>query len=185
MHSLPHLGTARWSAKATELWSLTSGPTQQLLETQLILPLDTMPSEKNVWESGSVPIHFLLILSGHHFASPLELAGNVKPAQSPTLRLEEGKEELPAPQTGTTFPPWLSDDLLGIEGGWELTLTNYLSRLLHHPKLFKKIHKKHHEWTAPIGVVSIYADPIEHVVNTAPEALEVEAGVSLPFSSPY
>lgn len=38
--------TAPWSAKATELWSLFSGPTQQLPETQLILQLDTMPSEK-------------------------------------------------------------------------------------------------------------------------------------------
>lgn len=76
---------------------------------------------------------------------------------------------MPAPQMRTTFPPWLSDDLLGMEGKGELTVTNYLSRLLYHPKLFKKIHRKHHEWTAPVGVVSIYADPIEHMVNTAPE----------------
>ncbi|XP_031208192.1 fatty acid hydroxylase domain-containing protein 2 [Mastomys coucha] len=47
----------------------------------------------------------------------------------------------------------------------EEILFYYSHRLLHHPKLFKKIHKKHHEWTAPIGVVSIYADPIEHVVS--------------------
>lgn len=91
----------------------------------------------------------------------------------------------PAPQGGPTCSPLLSD-LLGMEGK-ELTATNYLSRLFHHPKLYKKIHKKHHEWTAPIGVVSIYADPIEHVVNTAPKAPEVEAGISLPclFSSPH
>ncbi|KAF6081122.1 fatty acid hydroxylase domain containing 2 [Phyllostomus discolor] len=41
----------------------------------------------------------------------------------------------------------------------------YSHRLLHHPKLYKKIHKKHHEWTAPIGVISLYAHPIEHVVS--------------------
>ncbi|XP_021067384.2 fatty acid hydroxylase domain-containing protein 2 [Mus pahari] len=39
----------------------------------------------------------------------------------------------------------------------------YAHRLLHQPLLYKKTHKKHHEWTAPIGVVSIYADPVEHV----------------------
>ena len=64
---------------------------------------------------------------------------------------------------------------------WQLPTINYLSRLLHHPTLYKKIHKKHHEWTAPIGVISIYAHPIEHVVNTAPGAPEVEAVSSLPF----
>ena len=38
-------------------------------------------------------------------------------------------------------------------------------RLFHHPMLYKHIHKIHHEWTAPIGVVSIYAHPLEHLVS--------------------
>ena len=29
--------------------------------------------------------------------------------------------------------------------------------------LYKWIHKKHHQWTAPIGLVSIYATPVEYV----------------------
>ena len=34
------------------------------------------------------------------------------------------------------------------------------------------IHKTHHEWTAPIGIVSIYAHPLEHAVaNLMPPAL--------------
>ncbi|XP_041049210.1 fatty acid hydroxylase domain-containing protein 2 [Carcharodon carcharias] len=41
----------------------------------------------------------------------------------------------------------------------------YSHRLFHHPMLYKHIHKKHHEWTAPIGIVSLYAHPIEHVLS--------------------
>ncbi|NXF90821.1 FXDC2 protein, partial [Eubucco bourcierii] len=51
----------------------------------------------------------------------------------------------------------------------EEVLFYYSHRLVHHPVLYKHIHKKHHEWTAPIGVVSIYAHPVEHIIsNTLP-----------------
>uniref|UniRef100_A0A8C6T227 Fatty acid hydroxylase domain containing 2 n=1 Tax=Neogobius melanostomus TaxID=47308 RepID=A0A8C6T227_9GOBI len=48
----------------------------------------------------------------------------------------------------------------------------YSHRLFHQPSLYKTYHKQHHEWTAPIGIVCIYAHPLEHMLsNMLPVAL--------------
>ncbi|XP_055937073.1 fatty acid hydroxylase domain-containing protein 2-like isoform X1 [Argiope bruennichi] len=41
----------------------------------------------------------------------------------------------------------------------------YSHRILHHPRLYKHYHKRHHEWISPVGVSAIYCHPVEHVLS--------------------
>jgi len=45
-------------------------------------------------------------------------------------------------------------------------------RALHHPKIYERIHKKHHRFTAPMAFAAQYAHPVEHLLaNTIPIVL--------------
>ncbi|XP_028839182.1 fatty acid hydroxylase domain-containing protein 2 [Denticeps clupeoides] len=60
---------------------------------------------------------------------------------------------------------------LSICGLLEEILFYYSHRLFHHPAIYKHVHKIHHEWTAPVGVVALYAHPLEHVLSNMLPAL--------------
>jgi sterol desaturase/sphingolipid hydroxylase (fatty acid hydroxylase superfamily) len=38
-------------------------------------------------------------------------------------------------------------------------------RLLHVPKLYKRIHKTHHQWVAPVAIAAQYAHPLEQLLS--------------------
>ncbi|XP_002737756.1 fatty acid hydroxylase domain-containing protein 2-like [Saccoglossus kowalevskii] len=64
-----------------------------------------------------------------------------------------------------TIPRILFDLIVAVVG--EEVVFYYTHRLFHHPYLYKRFHKKHHEWTAPIGLIALYAHPLEHALSNA------------------
>jgi len=66
------------------------------------------------------------------------------------------------------------------------SLYYYVHRLLHHPKIYKYIHKRHHEWKTPIALASFYSHPLEHfLVNLVPVYLGMKSFETLLEKSKY
>ncbi len=55
----------------------------------------------------------------------------------------------------------------------------YTHRALHHPYLYKKFHKMHHEFTSPIGLVAIYCTPFEFIVS---DLMPLSVGLFFPHT---
>ena len=54
----------------------------------------------------------------------------------------------------------------------EDTAFYWIHRLMHTPWLYKRIHKKHHEFTTTIGIAAEYSHPLEHILcNLFPSGL--------------
>jgi len=47
---------------------------------------------------------------------------------------------------------------------WNEFMFYYVHRAMHHPRLYARLHKKHHEYSAPFALAAIYCGPIEMVL---------------------
>ena len=73
--------------------------------------------------------------------------------------------DLTLPYQYESMPAWYELAARAVAALWlEDTWHYWLHRLLHHPRLYGRIHKVHHQFSSPFALTSEYAHPIETAV---------------------
>jgi len=95
----------------------------------------------------------MIVFFNQSMAVPLSMLnyGGWASRTNPDLRYVPGVEET----FGMLFLSMICHDCIFYHG----------HKMLHHRKIYKYIHKWHHEWQAPIAAAAEYSHPLEHFIN--------------------
>ncbi|KDE05431.1 methylsterol monooxygenase [Microbotryum lychnidis-dioicae p1A1 Lamole] len=107
-----------------------------------------IPTARQQWECTKMVLktHFSVELPQIYLFHPMAASVGMK------------AHEVPFPKIGTIF--YQLALFFVMEDAWHY----FAHRILHHKRLYKHIHKMHHEFSAPFGLAAEYAHPIEVMV---------------------
>ena len=122
-------------------------------------PQSRQPSRGDIWQCLMLVIQNQLLATGLHLG---KIWATKRGVLATSYRVE------------TAFPSreeFVRDFVLSLL--MREAMFYYVHRLLHElPWLYRKIHKKHHRFVAPVALAAQYAHPVEHIfANTLPITL--------------